>query len=111
MPRQQTEQVLRVRERFLQAEEQARIPADSVEANILAWTAKEAVWKAMLTPGLDLQQAITITRLPELDGELGVAEVNLEDGDSIQFKLYAFRHEEYILTLAITAKTATYRKS
>ncbi len=105
------EQVLRVRERFLQDEEKASIPSDSVEANILAWTAKEAVWKAMLTPGLDLQKGITITRLPVPGGELGEAEVKLEDGDAIRFQLCAFCHEEYILTLAITAKTATYRKS
>ena len=37
--------VLRVRERFLSAEEQAAIPCDDIIGNTLAWTAKEALYK------------------------------------------------------------------
>lgn len=43
------EQVLRVRDKFLSDEEKAIVSEDSLEANIIAWTSKEALYKAAMT--------------------------------------------------------------
>lgn len=63
-------QVLKVRERFLSDTELESIAADDLEANILAWTAKEAAYKAALHPGLDLRRDIGIETLPVLDRQM-----------------------------------------
>lgn len=60
------QQVLRLRERFLNDAELCMIPSDSVEHNILAWTVKEAAYKTALIPGLDFRKQINIIRLPRL---------------------------------------------
>lgn len=59
-------QVLGVRERFLSPDELAMIAADDVQANVLAWTIKEAAYKAALHPGLDLRSDIIIRKMPRL---------------------------------------------
>lgn len=58
------QQVLRLRERFLNEAELCMIPSDDIEQNILAWTVKEAAYKAAFIPGLDFRQQINIIRLP-----------------------------------------------
>lgn len=57
-------QVLRVRDRFLSEEELKIIPADDISLNVLAWTVKEAAYKAARTSGLDIRKGIRIIRLP-----------------------------------------------
>lgn len=57
-------QVLRVRDRFLSESELKLIPADDLSLNILAWTVKEAAYKAARIPGLDIREDIRILRLP-----------------------------------------------
>lgn len=113
------EQVFRVRDRFLCREELELIPADDLQANVLAWTVKEAVWKAMLTPGLDFQNSIIIKELPELGKtpgpgvpapRLGHAVVRTDEGE-IPFSLYAYTYGPYAVTLAFTAQTATFAPS
>lgn len=104
------EQVLKVRPRFLADEELAMIPETDLRANLLAWTAKEAVWKAMLTPGLDFQKAIVIKRLPIPGQESGEAMVHTAHGDTLTYNLYSFIYSGYLITLALTPATATYRK-
>lgn len=66
------QQVLKVRDRFLSDTEKAIIPADDIEANIVAWTAKEALYKAAMTEGLDLRTDITITSLPVIDRKMNI---------------------------------------
>ncbi len=66
------EQVLKVRDRFLSDEEKAIIPADNLEANIIAWTAKEALYKAGMTEGIDLRKDITILSLPAIDRKMNL---------------------------------------
>lgn len=63
--REDRSQVLRVRDRFLSADELAMIPADDVRLNVLAWTIKEAAYKAARVPGLDFREDIRIRRLPK----------------------------------------------
>lgn len=108
-------QVLKVRPRFLSEAELASIPEDSVEQNILAWTVKEAVYKAALQPGLDLRD-IRIESLPEIaaDAEqrevrFGEASAEIKDYGRVQFQLYSYRSAECIVTLAWTAESEVFR--
>ncbi len=66
------QQVLKVRDRFLSDAEKDLIPADDLEANIVAWTAKEALYKAAMTEGLDLRTDLTITSLPVVDRKMNL---------------------------------------
>ena len=59
--------ILSLRERFLSEKELGLIPEDDIEKNIMAWTAKEALYKAAMTPGLDFRQNLMIEKLPVLD--------------------------------------------
>lgn len=104
------DQVLKVRDRFLQPVETELIPADDLKAHILAWTAKEAIYKAMLTPGLDFRAAITLRSLPTLGGESGGAEVTTPSGEKVEFLLCAYEYAGYAVTLAVTPDTVTYSK-
>lgn len=66
------EQVLRVRDKFLSDEEKAIVSEDSLEANIIAWTSKEALYKAAMTEGLDFRNDITIKSLPAIDRKMNL---------------------------------------
>lgn len=66
------QQVLKVRDRFLSEAEKELVPADNIEANIIAWTAKEALYKAAMTEGLDLRNDIIITSLPVIDRKMNL---------------------------------------
>ncbi|MDE5881646.1 MAG: 4'-phosphopantetheinyl transferase superfamily protein [Muribaculaceae bacterium] len=66
------QQVLKVRDRFLSDAEKELIPAEDIEANIIAWTAKEALYKAAMTEGLDLRTDIIIRQLPEIDHKMNL---------------------------------------
>lgn len=57
-------QVLNIRERFLSENEKNAINPEDIELNILAWTTKEAVYKACLGEIQDFQNQIEILRLP-----------------------------------------------
>ena len=59
------EQVLKVRDRFLSADELKMIPADDVALNVIAWTVKEAAYKAIFIPGIDFREHIRIARMPK----------------------------------------------
>jgi phosphopantetheinyl transferase (holo-ACP synthase) len=105
------QQVLKLRAKFLSDAEQAMIPADSVEANITAWTCKEALFKAALQGGEDWTQNYTILQMPDPDRDtLGKAEVRLSSGDIHPFELYSYRSDDYIVTIAISPKCATFKK-
>ena len=43
------------------------IPASDVLANVMAWTAKEALYKAAMSEGLDFAKDIAIRSLPKLE--------------------------------------------
>lgn len=102
-------QVLKVRERFMNDTELLIVPADDVPANVVAWTCKEALYKAALRPGLDWRSQMNITRLPVPDKDMGEAEVDTEQG-KVKFILYTYTSGDYLVTIAITHHTATYSK-
>ena len=95
------QQVLRIRERFLSREELEMIPADDLGANILAWTIKEAVYKAMLTPGLDFRRDIAIIQLPDMKSHArGTARALPKEGPACRFDLFSWESEGHCLTVA-----------
>lgn len=104
-------QVLKVRDRYLNDEELSLIPPGDLQANITAWTCKEALFKAALTPGLDWRQDYRIDTLPTPGGRIGHASVNIPLYGTVEFILYRYVSEECIVTLAITPQTATYKKN
>lgn len=120
------EQVLKVRKKFLSEEELAMIDAKDVESNVIAWTAKEALYKSAMTEGLDFRNDLTILRLPVpgpavpqrenpeagLDS-IGKAAIRLKDGDvtkEFEMLLYSYVSEGNIVTLAYSPKCAKFGK-
>ena len=105
------EQVLKVRERYLNDDELTMVPADDVVANVIAWTAKEALFKAALMEGVDFRSRIILKSLPTLDSpQTAEAYVVDNDGNNIDFLLYSYESEGNVVTIAITTKTATFKK-
>lgn len=116
------EQVLRIRDRFLSPEEQALVAADDVEANVVAWTVKEALYKAALTEGLDWRASLRIERMPALVDDLdpkrapacfGSAVILLPapDGGTEKYpmELYSYRSDDCIVTIAVSPKAAKFK--
>lgn len=127
-------QVLSIRERFLSEAELSAIDADDVESNVLAWTAKEAAYKAALTPGLDFRTDIRIERLPRIapavpvfdpaefglpdnqkdlpDDFFGEVALRINDAErDVRFRLYSYRSDDAIVTLCYAPKCAKFGKS
>lgn len=111
-------QTLRVRTRFLSEKEQEMIPAEDVESNVLAWTIKEAAYKAALTPGLDFRNDIRIEIMPTLgpattvyskeefpEVKFGKAIVAI-NGEEVPLTLYSYLSEGNIVTLAYSPRCA-----
>lgn len=107
-------QTLRIRERFLSANELAMIPADDLHLNVMAWTAKEALYKAAMQPGLDFRENIRILALPKIGPAvtvydkkefdpitMGRANVNINCTE-YPFILYSYESEGNIVTLAFS---------
>lgn len=102
-------QVLKVRERFLNEDELDLISPADLEGHIVAWTAKEALYKAAMTGGLDLRRDITIDRLPAIDRalnrpgvkpQLGSAGVAMPGRGREELTLYSYESEGHCVTLA-----------
>lgn len=99
------EQVVRIRERFMNAAELEQVAPDDVEMHILAWTVKEAVYKAALTAGLDFRASIRIREWPGVgDRRRGLAEADLEGHGTVRFNLYSWISEGCCVTVAASAK-------
>lgn len=114
-------QVLKVRSKFLSEEEITLIPSDNLDANLIAWTCKEALYKAAFTVGLDFKNDIKITRLPSLvDNPLhlfgdviGEGRVNFPeelDIESHPFKLFSYKSYGCCISIAVSPKAAKYSK-
>ena len=120
-------QVLKVRERFLSPDELQEIPADSVLDNILAWTVKEAAYKAALTAGVDLRDNIAILKMPVLgpatpvydkaefpdfdENCYGRVQVTDTAGNEREFIIYSYRSEDFIISLAYSPRSARFNKT
>ncbi len=102
-----------VADRILSPAEKDLVATAGPQAPILAWTLKEAMYKATLGSGSDWRNDYTIIRLPDPDtGALGAGHVRMAETDEIEeFILYSYRSEEHIISLAIHPKCATYKKN
>lgn len=97
-----------VRARFLSEKEQQSIPEEST---LLAWTCKEALYKAVLGRPRSWADDYRILSLPDPQtGVLGHAEVSI-DGVAEPFVLYSYLSEGFIVTLALSTRCATYKKA
>ena len=101
------EQVLKLRERFLSDKELVMIPADNIEANITAWTIKEAAYKAALKEGLDLRSQIRIDKMPDEDN-LGQATLLLDENEALN--IYSYSSEGCVVTIAFSPQCAKFGK-
>lgn len=114
-------QVLKIREKFLSESELILIDKEDIEANIIAWTSKEALYKAAFTPGLDFRENIRIIELPVLDKspeikkpvKTGTAEFMIPiDGkiETVEMILYSYESYGCCVTIALSTKAATFKK-
>lgn len=110
-------QVLKIRERFLSPEELAIVNVESLEDNIIAWTCKEALYKAGMTEGIDFRADIILHSLPCIDREmnlpgapepiLGKATLHLPSGE-YEMELYSYESDDCCVTLAFSPKCAKF---
>lgn len=92
-------QVLRVRDKYLNASEQQFIAPDDLAAHIIAWTAKESIIKAERNSALDWTNGITLDPFT-LDGlEGGGITFTARCGDSC-YRLMSYLVEGHYITLA-----------
>lgn len=120
--REDREQVIRIREKFLSEDELSSIPSEDVEQNVLAWTIKEACYKALLQEGTDFRSDIHIKRLPGISPavpvydkkefpEIVYGEALCRRGEEeIELTLFSYRSEGHIVTLAYSPKCAKFSK-
>lgn len=123
-------QVLNVRERFLSQKELDMIPGDDLQANIQAWTIKEAAYKAMLREGLDFQNGIIIEHLSKIGPPVPVfdpADFGLPKSEKqlpeeffgevtimpLQVKLttYSYLSDDFLISLAYSLDCARFGKT
>ena len=92
------EKVMKLRERFLTEKEQELVPHESLEANIIAWTCKEAMLKAGMDPAINWHHDIVITSLPDYDTP---GKGFIKSGDfKIDLTLTTLQRDDFILSLA-----------
>lgn len=115
-------QVLKIRERFLSERELEMIPADDLVKNVIAWTAKEACYKALLMEGLDFRKEIEIERLPGISPAVPVYNPKefpeivygkalcLRGEEKVELTLFTYESEGNIVTLAYSPKCAKFSK-
>lgn len=114
------EQTLRVREKFLSDDELQMIDKGDVKMNVMAWTAKEALYKAAMQEGLDFRNNIRILSLPKIGPAVpvydknefdpirtGEAVVKIEDKE-YPFVLYTYESEGNVVTLAYSPRCAKF---
>lgn len=116
------QQVIKIREKFLSQEELKLIPEDNLKANIIAWTSKEALYKAAFTTGLDFKDSIHLIKLPSLsqdplkkdnDESLGEASVSFPESSelgTLPFILYSYESYGCCVTIALSPKCAKFGK-
>lgn len=104
-------QVLKVRDRFLSADELTMAAPDDIEANVIAWTAKEALYKAAFVPGIDIRTGLRLLKLPTLDEPHGRAEIIRNPDDApLPMELYTYKSEDCFVTLAFSPMCAKYSR-
>lgn len=93
-------QVLRVRDKFLNASEQRFIAADDLDAHIVAWTAKEAVIKAERNSALDWTDGIILQPFAMPRPMTGGLHFTARCGNR-HYRLETRRVDDHYITLAV----------
>ncbi|MDE6142457.1 MAG: 4'-phosphopantetheinyl transferase superfamily protein [Muribaculaceae bacterium] len=112
------EQVLKVRDRFLSEDEKKMVDENCLEANIVAWTAKEALYKAAMTEGLDLRNGIIIDSLPAIDRKMNlpgapapvIGKARIMIPEEHLMELYSYESDGYCVTIAYSPKCAKFSR-
>lgn len=92
------EKVMELRNRFLTPDEMQLVSSDSLQANIIAWTCKEAMLKAGMDPGINWRNSIIITSLPS-PGKNGSGYIVL-GGRRYDLELQTLLLDHFIITVA-----------
>lgn len=92
------EKVMGLRERFLTEEEQKIVARDSIEANIIAWTCKEAMLKAGMDPKIDWHHNIIINALPSFESP-GSGFIRIGE-ETISLRLATMIRDGFIISTA-----------
>ena len=117
-------QVIKIRDKFLSEGEKNLLPPvadiekstpEDVRQHILAWTCKEALYKAGMGMASDWKEDYKITELPRLAKDLksatpdlfGKGKVKTEEGE-MDMLLSSWEFEDQIVTLAFSGKIARY---
>lgn len=114
-------QVINVRSKFLSDTELNMVPEDDLQTNIIAWTCKEALYKAALIPGLDFKNSIQLLKLPSLESDPVKANINSLGQAQIIFpedslwgiqpmKLFSYTSYNCCVTIAISPKANRFGK-
>ena len=114
-------QVLKVRQKFLSEKELNLIPEDDIQKNILAWTSKEALFKAAFSRGLDIKSSLVINKLPILQTDpiksdeqaLGEAYIIFPENSDFKnqdMKLFSYESYGCCVTIAFSPKCAKFGK-
>ena len=97
--------VLRVRDKFLGAAEKCFIEEKELRHNVIAWTAKEALFKAIPESGIDFKENLYLSEFDaSTSGRWSYKGVFEKKGIRKEFKIYSQNIGETILTLAIEEK-------
>ena len=100
---QRTDKVCRVRDKFLSHEEKLFLPSEkkNVEAMLVIWTAKEAMFKLIDKPGVDFAEHFHVSPFELADeGCLQAHETLTEEQKSFQFTYQIY--PDFILSLGLS---------
>lgn len=119
-------QVLKVTDKFLTPEElkmlpkfddPEKAPEDVVPAYILAWTCKEAMYKAVMGSAPDWKADYSILSLPKPAPDIksatpdrfGKGRVTIPGADPLDLILSSWQSEDHVLTLAFSKKIPLFK--
>ncbi len=118
-------QVIKIREKFLTQEEMHSLPEvtepdkasdETIKSYILAWTCKEALYKAVMGEASDWKEDYRILSLPKIGSCLKEATSEkygkgkiLLNGEEIEMFLSSWMAEGHVVTLAFSNKIARYQ--
>lgn len=117
-------QVLKIRDKFLSVSEKTLLPDVSdidkategdISQHILAWTCKEAMYKADMGMAPDWKEHYRIVRLPVIASDIisatsekyGKGVISMPDGE-MEFTLSSWEFEGHVMTLAFSSKIARF---
>lgn len=118
-------QVLKIRDKFLSSSENALLPEiadiekateEDIKQYILAWTCKEALYKAGMGMSPDWREDYRIVVLPKIASDMrsastekyGKGTIRTADGE-MEMLLSSWEFEGHVVTLAFSGKIARYQ--